>query len=535
MRDFSQLLDALVYTRSRNSKLKLIGDYLKRTPDPDRGWALAALTGELDIPSVKPALVRALIEERCDPILFRMSWDYVGDMAETVALLWPKQSGQPAEIDDGSLRISAVVERLSALGRSEAPAVIADMLDHLDASGRYALLKFATGELRIGVSARLAKTALAQAFDLDVDLVEELWHGIAPPYLPLFAWATGSAPPPRVEDVPVFRPFMLAHALEDVALSLDDYAAEWKWDGIRVQLVRVGSQTRLYSRAGDDITRSFPDVADAFDKEGVLDGELLVKGEAQGQAEAGHAASFNALQQRLGRKAVSARMLAEYPAFVRLYDILVEGREDLRGLPWHVRRARLEGFVPALDANRFDLSALIHAESFDALGEIRAGARDASIEGMMLKRRDSPYVPGRRVGLWYKWKRDPLTADCVLMYAARGSGKRSSYYSDYTFGCWTGPEQGEGELLPVGKAYFGFTDEELMWLDRFVRNHTVQRFGPVREVEKRLVLEVAFDSIHLSKRHKSGLAMRFPRVGRIRIDKPANEADTIEALKRLVT
>jgi DNA ligase-1 len=302
-----------------------------------------------------------------------------------------------------------------------------------------------------------------------------------------------------------------------------------------VQLVRVGDQTRLYSRAGDDITRSFPDVAEAFDLEGVLDGELLVKGEAQGSGDAGLAASFNALQQRLGRKAVSARMLSEYPAFVRLYDVMVDGREDLRALPWTERRARLEALVPRLDPARFDLSGLIEAPDFEALAEIRAGARDASIEGMMLKRRDSPYVAGRRAGLWYKWKRDPLTADCVVMYAQRGSGKRSSFYSDYTFGCWTGAEQGEGELLPVGKAYMGFTDEELAWLDRFVRNHTVQRFGPVREVEKSLVFEVAFDSIHLSKRHKSGVAMRFPRIARIRTDKPAHEADTIEALKRLVT
>jgi DNA ligase 1 len=301
MRDFSQLLDALVYTRSRNAKLKLIGDYLRRTPDPDRGWALAALTGELNLPAVKPALVRALIEERCDPILFRMSWDYVGDMAETVSLLWPKRNEEPAEIDDGTLRIGAVVERLASLGRSEAPAALAEMLDHLDASGRYALLKFATGELRIGVSARLAKTALAEAFGLDVDAVEEVWHGIGPPYLPLFDWAEGRGPQPRAEDVPVFRPFMLAHPLEDGQVDLAEYAAEWKWDGIRVQLVRVGGETRLYSRAGDDITGSFPDVAQAFDADGVLDGELLVKGEAQG----GLAASFNALQQRLGRKAVS--------------------------------------------------------------------------------------------------------------------------------------------------------------------------------------------------------------------------------------
>jgi DNA ligase 1 len=228
-------------------------------------------------------------------------------------------------------------------------------------------------------------------------------------------------------------------------------------------------------------------------------------------------------------------MLADYPAFVRLYDILFDGAEDLRPLPWTERRRGLEAFMPRLDPERFDLSALIEADSFEALEEIRGAARDASIEGVMLKRRDSPYVPGRRVGLWYKWKRDPLTADCVLMYAARGSGKRSSYYSDYTFGCWSGDPESGGELLPVGKAYFGFTDEELMWLDRFVRNHTVQRFGPVREVEKTLVLEVAFDSIHLSKRHKSGLAMRFPRISRIRTDKPAREADSIETLRKLVS
>jgi len=532
MRDFSQLLDALVYTRSRNAKLKLIGDYLKRTPDPDRGYALAALTGEIDLPGVKPAAIRAIVEDRIDPVLFRMSWDYVGDMAETVSLLWPKRVDQPAEIDDGSLRIANVVERLQTLGRAEAPGALARMLDHLDASGRYALLKLATGELRIGVSARLAKTALAQAFGLEVDAVEEVWHGIGPPYLPLFDWAEGRGAQPTAENVPVFRPFMLAHPLDDLRLSLEDYAAEWKWDGIRVQIVRAGGETRLYSRAGDDISRSFPEIAESFRADGAVDGELLVKGEFQGaEAHGGAAASFNALQQRLGRKLVSAKMLRDYPAFVRLYDILFDGAEDLRALAWEDRRARLAGLVPRLDPERFDLSALIDAATFDELEEIRAGARDAAIEGVMLKRRDSPYTGGRRVGLWYKWKRDPLTADCVLMYAQRGSGKRSSYYSDFTFGCWTDG----GELLPVGKAYFGFTDEELLWLDRFVRNRTVQRFGPVREVEKSLVLEVAFDSIHASKRHKSGLAMRFPRISRIRTDKPAAEADTIEGLSRLAT
>ena len=530
MRAFSQLLDRLVYTRSRNGKLKLIGDYLRATPDPDRGWALAALTEDLDIPAVKPALIRALVEERVDPVLFHMSRDYVGDTAETVSLIWPRPDHVPQ--GDMDLSLGAVVERLRSLSRSEAPGVLAGLLDRLEPEERYALLKLATGNLRVGVTARLAKTAFAEAFGLDVAAVEEVWHGIQPPYPTLFAWGEGAGEQPVAADLPVFRPFMLAHGLEDLRVDMADYAAEWKWDGIRVQLVHAGGETRLYSRAGDDITRGFPDIAAAFRTAGVLDGELMVKGESQGADEhGGAAASFNALQQRLNRKAVTPKMLSDYPAFVRLYDILFDGREDVRELGWSERRLRLEGFVASLDPERFDVSALIEAPDFTTLEAIRAGARDAAIEGVMLKRRDSPYTAGRRVGLWYKWKRDPLTADCVVMYAQRGNGRRSSYYSDFTFGCWTEA----GELLPVGKAYSGITDEELKWLDRWVRNHTVQRFGPVREVEKSLVFEVAFDSIHASGRHKSGVAMRFPRIARIRTDKPAAEADRVDTLRQLIS
>ncbi|HJU77537.1 MAG TPA: cisplatin damage response ATP-dependent DNA ligase [Sphingomicrobium sp.] len=532
MRAFSQLLDDLVYTRSRNTKLKLIGDYLKETPDPDRGYGLAALTGTLDIPHVKPAAIRGLVEERVDPVLFYLSRDYVGDTAETISLLWPKATGEPPEVDDATLSIADVIERLRSTSKMDAPRMLAAMLDHLDASGRFALLKLALGELRVGINARLAKQALAQAFELELDAVEEVWHGLRPPFGELFDWAEGRGDQPTVRDVPVFRPFMLAHPLEEKKVSLDDYAAEWKWDGIRVQLVHAGGETRLYSRTGDDISRSFPDVAEAFRTKGVLDGELLVRGEAQGSGlEVTSAASFNALQQRLGRKTVSHKMLSSYPAFVRLYDILFERDLDRRELPWTERRKRLEEFAGSLEPDRFDVSQLIEAESFEELEELRVNARDVAIEGIMLKRRDSPYVAGRRTGLWYKWKRDPLTADCVLMYAQRGSGKRSSYYSDYTFGCWTET----GELMPVGKAYFGFTDEELKWLDRWIRGHTVERFGPVREVEKSLVLEVAFDSIHTSGRHKSGLAMRFPRISRIRTDKPAAEADRLVTLRSMVT
>jgi DNA ligase-1 len=529
MEAFATLLDALVYTRSRNAKLALIATYLRETPDPDRGWALAALTGALDFPAVKASTIRNLMTERVDPVLYSLSRDYVGDSAETASLLWPEPSGDVLPPPT----VSETVDLLRKMTRASVMAELPRLLDRLDTGGRYALLKLATGAMRIGISARLAKTAFAQAFSVSLDDVEEYWHGLEPPYAPLFAWAAQGAAPPSMDGIPLFRPFMLAHPLEDGEVDLADYAAEWKWDGIRVQIVHAGGETRLYSRSGDDISHSFPEVTAALDRPAVLDGELLVRGSHQG-GEAGGAASFNALQQRLGRKTVSKKMLAELPAFVRLYDILIEGEQDLREQGWEQRRSALEAFVPQLDPERFDLSALIPASDFGELSALREGARDAAIEGIMLKRRDSPYVAGRKAGLWYKWKRDPLLVDCVLMYAQRGSGKRSSFYSDFTFGCWNG-DPGEGaELLPVGKAYFGFTDDELKFLDRHVRTHTVNRFGPVRETDKSLVFEVAFDSVHVSKRHKSGLAMRFPRISRIRQDKPAHEADRIETLASLV-
>lgn len=521
MQAFAALIDGLIYTRSRDYKVRLIAEYLRDMPDPDRGWALAALAGTLSIATVKSAAIRSMAEERFDPMLFRMSRDYVGDTAETVALMWPEVSA-----DAVAPTVSEVIDLLITTSRTRAPIVLAELMDRLDANGRYALLKLATGGMRVGISARLAKTAFGQAFALSVDDVEEVWHALRSPYAELFAWGEGKSERPDPADSAFFRPFMLAHPLEDGTVHLDAFAAEWKWDGIRIQIASTGGETRLFSRGGDEVTAAFPEIAAAFNGIGVVDGELLVRGDVQG----GEAASFNALQQRLGRKNVTAAMQAEYPVFVRLYDILFDGTQDVRSQPWSARRERLESFAAKLDTVRFDLSAIIEARDFDHLAELRAGAREAAIEGVMLKRRDSPYLAGRKVGLWYKWKREPLVADCVMMYAQRGSGKRSSYYSDYTFGCWTP----DGALLPVGKAYSGFSDAELKWLDRFVRDNTVARFGPVREVEKSLVLEVAFDAVHESKRHKSGIAMRFPRISRLRRDKPADEADTIAALRDMI-
>ncbi len=529
MEHFSELLDRLIYTRSRNDKVALVAAYLRSTPDPDRGWALAALTGGLDFPAVKASTIRDVVASRVDPVLYALSRDFVGDTAETASLIWPERPN-----DQPPPTVSEAVNTLSAMSRSTVMAELGRLLDRLTADGRFALLKLATGAMRIGLSGRLARTAFAQAFGLDVDEVEEHWHGAKPPYADIFAWATtpeGQAP---AIDPLGFKPFMLAHPLEDSQLDLDAFAVEWKWDGIRIQLVSDGTTARLFSRGGEEISGAFPEIAGAYAFRGVMDGELLVRGDAQGGEEGG-AASFNALQQRLGRKKVTGEMIGDFPAFVRLYDLLVDNGEDVRARPWTERRLRLEAVHASLPSDRFDLSPLILAPDWETLAQLRDEARAQAYEGLMFKRRDSAYVAGRKVGLWYKWKRQPLSVDCVLMYAQRGSGKRSSYYSDYTFGCWTAPPDEGGELLPVAKAYFGFTDEELRWLDAFVRKNTVNRFGPVREVEKTLVIEVEFDSVHLSKRHKSGLAMRFPRVARIRTDKPAAEANLVADLMAYVT
>ena len=337
---------------------------------------------------------------------------------------------------------------------------------------------------------------------------------------------------------------MLAHALEDSDLAgLDPAAfmAEWKWDGIRVQAVaarRDGNMVaRLYSRTGEDISKSFPDLLDALRLPGAIDGELLIMREHRVQ-------TFNVLQQRLNRKTVTAKLMAEFPAHLRAYDLLADGEEDLRNLPFAERRARLESFVARLNEPRIDLSPLVAFATWDDLTAARrepaaagAGEDAEAVEGVMLKRRDALYLPGRPKGPWWKWKRDPYIIDAVLMYAQRGHGKRSSFYSDYTFGVWTGGENGD-ELVPVGKAYFGFTDEELLQIDRFVRRNTTDRFGPVREVvheaDQGLVLEVAFEGLQRSTRHKSGLAMRFPRISRLRWDKPPAEADRLERLETMI-
>jgi DNA ligase-1 len=514
---FAALLERLVFSPGRLAKIALLRRYFSTQPDPDRGIGLAAITGELSFAAAKAGLVRDLIAARTDAELFAWSYDYVGDLAETVSLMWPGRS------DAAPPSLPEVVETLRTAPKAALPEIVAAWLDASDASVRLALLKLITGSLRVGASARLAKIALAELSEgrLQADDIEEVWHGMAPPYAALFAWIEGHGERPDPRDAPVFRPPMLAHPLEAPDLAALDpalYRAEWKWDGIRVQLVSTRGGKRVYSRGAEDISGGFPEIVDCMTFQGVLDGELLVM-------RGGTVAPFADLQQRLNRKAVTGQMVRDFPVGVRLYDILFDGTEDLRALPFDARRARLEAFFARERPARMDLSEQICFETMTQLAALRDGARAASIEGLMLKRADSAYVPGRPKGQWWKWKRDPLTIDTVVMYAQRGHGKRSSFYSDYTFGLWRGEE-----LVPVGKAYSGLTDVEVAWLDKWIRNHTVARFGPVREVEKSMVLEVAFDAAQLSGRHRSGVALRFPRVARLRRDKPAAEADRLETL-----
>jgi DNA ligase-1 len=586
MNRFAQLLDRLAYEPGRNNKLRLLTSYFREVEDPDRGYALAALTGALSFKHAKSGVIRDLIADRTDPVLFALSYDYVGDLSETVALMWPSSplppQGPPKPLGEGGRSggegsgvgglsthttgselaetppvekkghnnpppptLTEVVTTLRTLGKTELPKQLSRWLDELDETGRWALLKLVTGAMRIGISARLAKTAAAALGNKDPHEIELMWPGLSPPYLDLFAWLEGRAEQPVNLDPTPFRPVMLAHAIEDTdfaGLDAADFIAEWKWDGIRVQAVSGRDahghmQARLYSRSGEDITASFPDLLPSLRLPGAIDGELLVLRDGRVQ-------TFNVLQQRLNRKVVSAKLTKEYPIHLRAYDLLGDDNDDLRTLPFSERRKRLEVFIAKLDDPRIDLSPVIAFDSWDELTAARkdpagagAGQDAEAVEGVMLKRRDALYLPGRPKGQWWKWKHDPHLIDAVLMYAQRGHGKRSSYYSDYTFGVWTSGDGGE-QLVPVGKAYFGFTDEELLQIDRFVRRNTTEKFGPVRHVvhepDQGLVLEVAFEGLARSPRHKSGVAMRFPRINRLRWDKPPREADRLETLERML-
>ncbi len=522
MKKFAALLDKLALTPSRNRKIDAMAEYFANTPDPTRGYALAALTGELSLKEVRSAKLKETVLRHVDERLFKLSYDYVGDLGETIAMIWPFHK-------DGDLpELSKMIEQINDTPKKDLPAILSDLLSIAEVHERWALVKLASGGLRIGVSARLAKTALAKMSGQNLQEIEEIWHGVKPPYKDLFSWLDGRADKPDIKHTEIFHPLMLSNPVDEdkdfEKFDPADFTAEWKWDGIRVQLSTNGEEgARLFSRTGDDISAAFPDITGNVNGAAVLDGELLVGAPDD-------PLPFNDLQQRLNRKTVVKRHLEDYPAYICVYDILFDGESDLRALTFLQRRKHLENWLVQNPQPRLTLSDFIKFKDWEALAAIRIkGADERGHEGVMIKEKTSPYLPGRPKGYWYKWKRDPNNLDAILMYAQRGHGKRSSFYSDYTFGVWKG-----NEIVPIGKAYFGFTDEELKLLDKWIRKNTIGKFGPVREVKKELVFEVAFDSAHESPRHKSGIALRFPRISRIRWDKPAQEANTLEDAQELI-
>ena len=541
MEAFSQLLEQLYFTAGNKAKAQLIADYIANTPDPDRGWAIAAIAGTLRFDFFKRNTVKKLITERTDPALFAMSYDYVGEVSETVAHLWPQ-----SKLGETLPSLGDIVSTFSSVSKQKVSDTLANYLTIMTPAQRWALLKLGTRGLRIGVSARSIKQILADYGNKDVQEIEILWHAVSPPYTELLQWLEGKADRPDIKNAVTFHPVMLSHPIEESdihAFRPNTWQIENKYDGIRVQLAvnteKSPPEKALFSRSGDDISHSFVDLLQDMTGHMVLDGELLVIHDGDNnpstiddQTRSSHYRidSFNALQQRLNKKKPSKTLLKSAPAGLIVYDALVLNGENLTNLPLHERRSQLTNWFRHNRLPRLYLSETLHASCSKTLRELhKTVCHNRAVEGLMLKRLDSQYIPGRPKGKWFKWKRDPLVIDAVMMYAQRGHGKRSSFYSDYTFGTWH-----DGQLLPVGKAYSGFTDEELKKLDNWVRRNAIGRFGPVREVKKALVLEVAFDAVHLSTRHKSGVALRFPRIHRIRWDKPASEADTLSTLKQLI-
>ncbi len=518
MEAFSNLLSDLILTSSRNRKISLLVEYFSTTPDPDRGYALATLTGTLTFKNIKSSFFKELIREKQDGYLFDLSYDYVGDLAETVSLLWDQKK-------DGNMpSLSSLIDSLLRVKKEDLKNTVCEVLDIGTADQRWAFIKLFTGGLRIGVSSRLVKQALANYGNVTLEEIEKIWHGLNLPYINLFAWLEKKDHKPKISIYDIFHPMMLAHPLivekDLTTANPKNFIAEYKWDGIRIQIVSYSEGCRLYSRTGDEVTKSFPEIVKAIKGNFVLDGELLAGVDNKPR-------TFNDLQQRLNKKAPTEKFIKANPSFIKVYDILFFNGIDLRDKPLFERKKVLNTYFRSNRAPLF-LSETIRFADWEELDKIRDISDNQIHEGVMIKLTSSYYISGRPRGKWFKWKRNPKIVDAIIMYAQRGHGKRSSFYSDYTFGVLNE----EKELVPIGKAYSGFTDEELDRLDKFVRTKTIKRFGPVREVEKTLVVEIAFDDISLSKRHKSGIALRFPRFKRIRWDKPTSEVETLEQIRK---
>jgi len=521
MRRFTALYMALDATTGTRDKVEALAGYFRAAPPHDAAWAAYFLTGRKLKRLVGSRDLReaAIAASGVPPWLFEVSYEAVGDLAETIALLLPP----PEARDDAPLAawIDDVLAPLAGLPSPDVQARLRDAWRRQDRDERFVFGKLITGAFRVGIARALVHRALAEVTDVSVaDIAHRLigewtpsatfWDSIRAPVDP----AAGHRP----------YPFFLAHALEGDPAALGDmgdYLVEWKWDGIRAQVVRRADGVTLWSRGEDLVGGAFPELvaaAQALPSGTVIDGEILAWS-TDGDAPL----PFARLQQRLNRKAPGAKLLRETPVVLLAFDLLERDGVDLRGMPLDARRGALAAIVEGLDG--FRLSPALVTREFEALAALRAEARARRAEGLMLKRRDAPYGVGRVRGAWWKWKVAPYTIDAVLVYAQAGHGRRAALYTDYTFALWRG-----GELVPFAKAYSGLTDAEIRAVDGWVRAHTLERFGPVRRVVPELVFELAFEAIQTSPRHKSGVAVRFPRIVRWRRDKPAAEADTLETL-----
>lgn len=537
MKRFTQLFTALDETTKTSEKVAAMSEYFSNCSPADGAWTVYLLTGRKLRQLVPTARMVACLKSDTglSDWLYGESYDAVGDLAETIALLLPA----PHSSSDVPLH-EWVEERLMPLrqkSEEEQTLLLRTYWDELNTAERLVMNKIITGSFRIGVSQLLVVKALSKASGVDESTIAHRLMGDWSPTPPFFKGLFEE----NTQDADVSRPypFYLAYPLEQEPAALGavtDWLAEWKWDGIRSQLIRREGKTFIWSRGEDLITERFPELTEASEllPDGtVIDGEILAWSE-------GEVLPFNLLQKRITRKTLSKKMLQEVPVALMVYDILEIGGEDVRTLPMNERRKRLvELLTPgALDTAPscrgqlhplFRVSPNLIVSSWEELAEARSNSRELKVEGIMLKRADSAYGVGRRKGDWWKWKVNPFSIDAVLIYAQRGHGKRASLYTDYTFGVWH-----DGKLVPVAKAYSGLDDSEIRQVDAFIRRNTLEKFGPVRTVKPELVFEIAFEGIQISSRHKSGVAVRFPRIARWRTDKPMEEADSLETLSSLI-
>lgn len=525
MKEFAELITRLDQSNKTSDKLEALGEFFENAVDSDKVWAIAIFTHRRPKRQISTRQLREWSQEMAGipDWLFDESYHSVGDLAETISLLLPLPT---STIDRSLTDWISFLFQLEKLDDETKKAQILEAWSQLNQTERFIFNKIITGGFRIGVSQSLITNALATHLNRDKSSIAHAlmgnWNPEQISFSSLFDQVEGS------QDISKPYPFFLAHPLEKDPEEMghpDEWQVEWKWDGIRGQLIRREGETFIWSRGEELVNEKFPELMDLgnFLPEGiVLDGEIIT-------FQAGKPLPFGLLQTRIGRKNLSKKILADAPVSLLVYDILEYQGNDIRAMSLRKRRGILEGLYAQIPHPSFEISQTINLNSWSEYTEIRKNSRTELAEGLMIKHLESPYETGRKRGSWWKWKIEPLTIDGVMIYAQKGHGRRADLYSDYTFAVWD-----VENLVPFAKAYSGLTDAEMREVDQFVKKNTREKFGPVRTVKAELVFEIAFEGIQDSSRHKSGIALRFPRILRWRKDKPAQEANTLQDLKDLL-